>query len=97
MNDTDLLIDIYYNKHNYDGVDNLYKKAKITNKNITRAFVKEWLSNQSTQQEVHKSTKKKIFLPIYSDTPFSLQIDLTFFQDIKSKIIIFMFYLQQLI
>lgn len=85
MNDTDLLVDIYYNKHNYDGVDNLYKKAKITNKNITRAFVKDWLSKQSTQQETHKSTKKKIYLPIYSDTPFSFQIDLTFFPRYKKQ------------
>ena len=46
MNDTDLLIDIYYTKKKYDGLENLYKKAKITNKNITRAFVKELLSNK---------------------------------------------------
>ena len=48
MNDNELLVDIYYTKNNYDGVYNLYKKAKITNKNITRAFVKDWLSKQST-------------------------------------------------
>ena len=85
MNDTDLLIDIYYTKKNYDGLENLYKKAKITNKNITRAFVKDWLSKQSVAQEVYKSTKKKIYLPIYSDTPFSFQIDLTFFPRYKKQ------------
>ena len=50
MNDTELLNDIYYVKHNYDSAENLYKKAKITNKNITKSFVKEWLSKQSVFQ-----------------------------------------------
>ena len=85
MNDNDLLVDIYYNKKNYDGLENLYKKAKITNKNITRAFVKEWLYKQSTHQESNKHAKKKIFLPIYSETPFAFQIDLTFFPRYKKQ------------
>ena len=97
FSDKDLLNDIYYVKHNYDGAQELYKKAKITNKNITISFVKEWLSKQSTHQETKQDTKKKVYLPIYSETPFAFQIDLTFFQDIKNKIMKFMCYLQQLI
>lgn len=83
--DEDLLNDIYYTKKNYDGLENLYKKAKITNKNITRAFVKDWLYKQSTHQESNKYVKKKIYLPIYSETPFSFQIDLTFFPRYKKQ------------
>lgn len=85
MNDKDLLNDIYYVKHNYDGAQELYKKAKITNKNITISFVKEWLNKQSTHQETKQDTKKKIYLPIYSETPFAFQIDLTFFPRYKKQ------------
>ena len=85
MNDTELLNDIYYVKHNYDSAENLYKKAKITNKNITKSFVKEWLSKQSVFQETKQETKKKIYLPIYSETPFAFQIDLTFFPRYKKQ------------
>jgi len=79
MNDKDLLNDLYYNKFNFDGVDILHKKAKLINKNIKKEFVRDWLKRQSTHQENTKNNNKKIFLPIYSNTPFSFQIDLTFF------------------
>ena len=35
----DLLYDLYYIKHNYDGVENLYKKAKLINKEINKEHV----------------------------------------------------------
>lgn len=84
MNDEQLLNDIYYKKHNFDGVNNLYLKARATNKDITKDFVKEWLNKQATQQQNSTSyTKKKVFLPIYSESPYSFQIDLTFFPRYK--------------
>ena len=84
MKNDELLNDIYYNKHNFDGVNNLYLKAKATNKDISKDFVKEWLNKQATQQQNSTVyTKKKAYLPIYSETPFSFQIDLTFFPRYK--------------
>ena len=50
------------------------KSFQWTNKNIKKAFVKEWLLKQSVVQEAYKATKKKIFPPIYSETPFSFQM-----------------------
>jgi hypothetical protein len=79
MKDSDLLNDLYYNKHNYDGITNLYKKAKKINVNITKDFVKEWLDLQSSHQQTAVKVGKKDYLPIYSETPYSFQIDLTFF------------------
>jgi hypothetical protein len=80
-----VLYDLYYNQQNYDGVDGLYKKAKLINNNITRSIVKEWLDKQNTKQITTKKNSKKIYLPIYSETPYSFQIDLTFFTRYKNQ------------
>jgi len=85
MNDTELLHDIYYVKKNFDGINNLFKKAKVTNKDIKKEFVAEWLSKQGTNQQTLMAPKRIVYLPIYSDTPFSFQIDLTFFPRYKLK------------
>ena len=79
MNDEELLYDLYYKKHILDGVNGLYKKAKIIHPKITIKFVKEWLKKQEAQQQTTETVKKKQYLPIYSDIPYSFQIDLTFF------------------
>ncbi len=80
-----LLNTIYYKEHNYDGVDQLYQKAKKRDKNITKAFVSEWLSKQQSRQQTHKTVGKKVSLPIYSETPYAFQFDLTFFPRYKTK------------
>jgi hypothetical protein len=47
MNNNDkLLNDLYYANLNFDGVDNLFKKAKEMNKNINRKEVEEFLKNK---------------------------------------------------
>jgi hypothetical protein len=79
MKDYDLLHDLYYKEQNYDGVTNLYKKAKLINPNIKKTFIKEWLDKQNPQQQTSVKVGKKKFLPIYSEIPYSFQIDLTFF------------------
>ena len=79
MKDSDILNDLYYNKHNYDGITNLYEKAKQVNPNIHKGDVKEWLDSQSAHQQTAVKIGKKEYLPIYSETPYSFQIDLTFF------------------
>jgi hypothetical protein len=80
-----LLNDLYYKQHNYDGVDTLYKKAKIIDSTIKKDTVKEWLNKQHSKQVSTKKTNKKIFLPIYSEKPYSFQIDLTFFPRYKKQ------------
>jgi IS30 family transposase len=80
-----LLHDLYYKQHNYDGVETLYKKAKILDNTVKKDDVKEWLNKQHTKQVATKKTNKKIFLPIYSEKPYSFQIDLTFFPRYKKQ------------
>ena len=46
MNQTELLNDLYYKQHNYDGIDILYKKAKAFDNSIKKEFVKDWLNKQ---------------------------------------------------
>ena len=84
MDDEELLNYLYHTKKNYGGVEQLYTKAKIRHPKISKAFVKEWLSNQKGYQlNKIKKVGKKSYLPIYSETPYSFQIDLTFFPRYK--------------
>jgi Tfp pilus assembly major pilin PilA len=82
MNHTELLNKLYYIDKNFDGANQLlYKKAKDIDPTITLKTVKEWLAKQQTTQLVNdrKPGAKNIYLPIYSELPYSFQIDLTFF------------------
>ena len=79
MTDEELLFDLYYNKHNYDNSNILYNKAKIAHPQIKLQFVKDWLNKQQAKQQTKTKVGKKQFLPIYSELPYSFQIDLTFF------------------
>lgn len=79
MTDEELLFDLYYNKHNYDSANVLYSKAKIVHPKIKLQLVKEWLSKQQAKQQTKAKVGKKEYLPIYSELPYSFQIDLTFF------------------
>ena len=79
MTNEELLYDLYYNKHNYDNANILYHKAKIVHPKIKIQFVKDWLNKQQAKQQTKTKIGKKQFLPIYSELPYSFQIDLTFF------------------
>lgn len=81
----ELLYDLYYVKHNYDGIDNLYKKAKKINTKITKNDVKIWLGKQSSYQVNFTKVEKKKYLPIYSEVPNAYQIDLTFLPQYKKQ------------
>ena len=85
MNDEELLKKLYYEEHNYDSVNNLYIKAKLIHPSIKRSFVKDWLGKQQTAQMNDAPVNKKQYLPIYTDTPYSFQIDLTFFPRYKKQ------------
>ena len=83
----ELLNDLYYVKLNFDGVDVLYKKAKKINSSISKDDVSKWLKNQSTHQltKAEKEIGKTELKPIYSEDPYSFQIDLTFLPKYKAK------------
>lgn len=84
MTDEQLLNYLYHEKKNYGGVEQLYNKAKIRHPSIKKSFVKEWLDKQKGYQlNKVKKVGKIIYLPIYSETPYSFQIDLTFFPRYK--------------
>jgi len=85
MTDEELLFDLYYNKHNYDNSNILYNKAKIIHPKIKKQFVIEWLNKQQSKQQTKTKIGKKSYLPIYSELPYSFQIDLTFFPRYKKQ------------
>ena len=84
MTDEELLHYLYHTKKNFGGIQQLYEKAKIRHPSIKKAFVKEWIENQKGYQlNKIKKVGIKNYLPIYSETPYSFQIDLTFFPRYK--------------
>lgn len=85
MDDKTLLHRLYYDNHNYDGINQLYNKAKEINPKISRDFVSKWLNKQDSYQQTFKKVGENIYLPIYSEIPYSFQIDLTFFPKYTSK------------
>lgn len=85
MDDNELLIDLYYNKKNFDGINNLYLKAKAIHPKIKKEQVKEFLEQQETHQMNFQKVERTKFLPIYSDAPYAFQLDLTFFPRYKKQ------------
>ena len=84
MTDEELLDYLYHTKKTFGGIQQLYDKAKIRHPAIKKAFVQEWLNKQKGYQlNKIKKVGKIIYLPIYSETPYSFQIDLTFFPRYK--------------
>jgi len=81
-----ILNELYYKEHNYDGIDELFRKAKLKNKNIEKTDVSNWLKKQATYQKTlpQKQIGKVELLPIYSEDPYSFQMDLTFFPKYKN-------------
>ena len=87
----EILNQLYYIEHNYDGIQKLTKKAKQVVKGsagklpaITQKEVADWLKKQNTYQLNYvKPTKKSDFLPIYSESFSAWQIDLTFIPQYK--------------
>ena len=97
MNDDELLNKLYYKDLVLSGISELYKQAKQAHPKITIKIVKEWLSKQQSAQMNNKTVKKLEFKPIYSEAPYSFQMDLKFFPRYKKKMMDTTYYLQQLI
>ena len=81
-----LLNDLYYVEKNYDGINILYQKAKLLNKNIKKDDVKQWLNSQEVQQQTAiDKIQKPEYKPIYSEGHYDFQIDLTFLPKYQSQ------------
>ena len=61
MNDEQVLSKLFYQQHNYDGVNELYKKARVIHPSIKKQFVSEWLRNQQTVQMNNAKIGKKLY------------------------------------
>ena len=86
MSTDEILHRLYYIEHNLDGVAGLTSKAKQINKSITKKEVEEWLKRQESYQlNYSKPTKRKTYLPIYSENPNAWQLDLTFIPQYKKQ------------
>lgn len=85
MKNEELLNDLYYVQLNFDGIENLYKKAKKIQPDIKKSLVKEWLEKQQSAQMNNDKVIKKEFLPIYSEDSYSFQMDLTFLNKYKGS------------
>lgn len=80
-----LLNKLYYIDKNYDGVNELYRKAKLIDKSITKSIVSNWLKDQATHQQTTSKVGVKIFKPIYSNNFYAYQCDLTFLPQYKKS------------
>jgi len=79
-----ILEKIYYNpKEGFIGTTPLFEKAKIIDPNIKFSQVKKWLNSQNVNQIHREKTNRINYLPIFSNTPDSYQIDLTFIPKFK--------------
>jgi len=82
-----ILKNLYYKELNFDGIDELFRKAKIKHKDITRDQVSQWLKKQAVHQQTIERPliQKPENLPIYANDPWSYQIDLTFLPKYKDQ------------
>ena len=84
MNDEELL-NYLFNKELIYSFSELNKKAKEAHPNIKTSFIRDWFDKQQGIQMTNMKIKKTGFLPIYSDMPYSFQLDLTFLPRYKTQ------------
>ena len=84
MNDEELL-NYLFNKELIYSFYELNKKAKEAHPNIKTSFIRDWFYQQQGIQMSNIKIKKTGFLPIYSDMPYSFQLDLTFLPRYKTQ------------
>jgi len=81
-----VLKELYYNpKQGYLGINKLYKKAIVIDKNIKRKNVKDWLNKEEAYQLNKSSNNKKEYIPIISMEGDSYQLDLSFLPKYKKQ------------
>ena len=64
---------LYYKNLNFDGIDILYKKAKLINKDLKKEDVSKWLKKQAVYQ---KTIERPLIqpnenLPIFTTDPYT--------------------------
>ena len=83
---TDLeLLQYLFNDKKFYSFNELYKFAKMADPKITPKIVKKNFINQQSSQMNNKKVGEKIFKPIYFESNYSFQIDLTFFPRYKKQ------------
>lgn len=81
----DILYRLYFTEKNFDGIDQLLRKAKLIDKSIKRNDVKLFRESTKSYQMTYHTIKKKAYPPIYSERPYSFQIDLSFIPQYKEQ------------
>ena len=84
MNDEELL-NYLFNKKLIYSFNELSKKAKEAHPSIKNSFIRDWFNKQQGIKMTNMKIKKTGFLPIYSDMPYSFQLDLTFLPRYKTQ------------
>lgn len=80
---TRVLSDAYYDpRTGFVNAEALYKKVKKSG--VSRAQVKEFMSQQEVVQ-LHKRRRKKVYYPITAGGPHSFQADLTFYDQYQKQ------------
>lgn len=83
-----LLQKLYYDPETgFQGLDKLYKKAKLIDSSITKKKVKEWLDQQETQQITSQQKKtKRVYSSIISPAiRNNFQLDIMYLPNSKSN------------
>ena len=80
-----LLYKIYVTDKNYDGINELYRKAKLVNNDVKKSDVKMFLQSQKSYQQTFQPIKELTYAPIYSEIPYSFQMDLSFIPQYKEQ------------
>ena len=81
----DILFKLYFTDKNFDGIEQLLRKAKVIEKTIKRSDVKQFLESTKSYQMTYHTIIKKTYPPIYSERPYSFQIDLSFIPQYKEQ------------
>ncbi len=81
----DILYKLYFTDKNFDGIDQLLRKAKVIDKSIKRSDVKLFLESTKAYQMTYTTIKEKTYPPIYSERPYAFQIDLSFIPQYKEQ------------
>lgn len=86
MNNDEVMDYIYYKKLIVDNFNNFYNNVKTMRPNLKKQeILNYWNSKISNQVNKAPKLEKKVFMPIYAQTQYSFQVDLTFMPMYKKQ------------
>jgi hypothetical protein len=85
MDDNEIFDYIYYKKLIMDNFKTFYERTKMMKPSIKKTDALEWWNNLKANQMTKTKIEKKEFLPIYSKSQYSFQVDLTFIPQYKKQ------------